>query len=377
MKPQNIITFLLIALIAVSCGQSPEGVEGKKARLAEAKAEIKALETEMETLTAEISAEDPDFNKPTETATLITTVPAAKTNFEHKIQIRGNVDSRTNVNVSAEMSGILTAVNVTEGQYIKEGDVMAIIDSDNLQKSIAELETQLDFATTIFEKRDRLWKKNIGTEIDFLQAKNNKEALENQLATLNTQLDKAEIKAPFSGTVEQVPVKRGQLVQPGAPIALLVSSADMYISAEVSESFVGKFKRGDNVTVEIPSLDKSFESSIISVGRVINPASRTFTIEVRLPRVDDYLKTNLVTRISLTDYESEDAIVIPSRIIQEDLKGNFVYLVNGKKASKVHVKLGYSYDNHTEVVQGLAGGETVVDKGNRTVADGTTVSIQN
>jgi len=377
MKPQNIITFLLVALIAVGCGQSEEGVEGKKTRLTEAKAEIKALQAEIKTLEAEISAEDPDFNKPTETATLITTVPAAKTNFEHKIEVRGNVDSRTNVDVSAEMSGILTAVNIKEGQYIEEGEVMAVIDSENLEKSIAELESQLDFATTIFEKRDRLWKKNIGTEIDYLQAKNNKESLENQLATLNTQLDKAEIKAPFSGTVEQVPVKRGQLVQPGSPVALLVSNADMYISAEVSEAYVGKFRRGDDVSVNIPSLDKNFDSKIISVGRVINPASRTFTIEVRLPRVDQYLKTNLVARIALTDYEANDAIVIPSRIIQEDLKGNFVYLVKDKKASKVHVKLGYSYDNHTEVVDGLAGGEVVVDKGNRTVADGTTVNIQN
>lgn len=377
MKPQSIITFLFIALVAVSCSQGQEGVEGKKARLTEAKAEIKALRTEMETLEAEIIAEDPSFNKPTEAATLVTTLPVAKTNFEHKIQVRGNVDSRTNVNVSAEMMGLLTAVNIQEGQYVKQGQVLAVIDSDNLQKSIAELENQLQFATTIYEKRDRLWKKNIGTEIDYLQAKNNKEALENQLATLNTQLDKAEIKAPFSGTIEQVPVKQGQVIQPGSPVAFLVSSSDMYISAEVSESYIAKFKRGDKVSVNIPSLDENFDSQIVSVGRVINPASRTFTIEVKLPRNDAYLKTNLVTRIMLTDYTADKAIVIPSRIIQEDLDGNFVYLVKGKKASKAHVKLGYSYDNHTEVISGLSGGEVVVDKGNRTVADGTTINIQN
>lgn len=377
MKPQSIITFLFIALVAVSCGQTQEGVEGKKARLAEAKAEVKALRTEMETLEAEIVAEDPSFNKPTETATLITTLPVAKTNFEHKIQVRGNVDSRTNVNVSAEMMGLLTAVNIQEGQYVSKGQVLATIDSENLKKSIVELETQLSFATTIFEKRDRLWKKNIGTEIDYLQAKNNKEALENQLSTLNTQLDKSEIKAPFNGTIEQVPVKKGQVIQPGSPVAFLVSNSDMYISAEVSESYIAKFKRGDKVQVSIPSLGERFDSQIISVGRVINPASRTFTIEVKLPKNDAFLKTNLVTRILLTDYAADNAIVIPSRIIQEDLEGNFVYLVNGKKVSKAHVKLGYSYENHTEVIAGLSGGEVVVDKGNRSVADGTTVNIQN
>lgn len=377
MKPQSIITFLFIALVAVSCSQGGEGVEGKKARLTDAKAEIKALRTEIETLETEIIAEDPTFGKPTEAATLITTIAVDKTTFEHKIQVRGNVDSRTNVNVSAEMMGLLTAVNIREGQYVQKGEVLATIDSENLEMTIAELENQLRFATTIYEKRDRLWKKNIGTEIDYLQAKNNKETLENQLATLQTQLGKAEIKATFSGTVEQVPVKMGQIVQPGTPIAFLVSSADMYISAEISESFIAKFKRGDKVTVNIPSLNKSFDSQVISIGRVINPASRTFTIEVRLPRNDAYLKTNLVTRVTLTDYEAKNAVVIPSRIILEDVEGNFVYQVNGKKVSKVHVKLGYSYDNHTEVIAGLSGGEVVVDKGNRSVANGTTVSIQN
>lgn len=377
MKRHSIITFLVIALFAVGCGQQEEGVEAKKARWTEANTELKALQAEIASLEKEIREEDPTFNKPVESTTIITTVPAKATHFEHKIEVRGNVESRTNVNVSAEMMGQLTAVNVKEGQYVKKGQVLATIDSDNLEKTIDEVENQLEFATTVFEKRDRLWKKNIGTEIDYLQAKNSKESLEKQLATLETQLDKAEIKAPFSGTIEQVPVKQGEVVQPGQPVAFLVSNSNMYIAAEVSESYVGKFKKGDLVSVNIPSLGEEFESRIQSIGNVINPASRTFTIEVRLPKVDSYLKTNLVTLIKLTDYASEDAIVIPSRIIQEDLQGNFVYLVNDKTVEKVHVKLGYSYDNHTEVVTGLKGGETIVDKGNRTVADGTIVSIQN
>lgn len=377
MKPQSIITIFFMTLVAFSCGQSSEGIEGKKARLAEAKAEIKSLETEISDLETQITAEDPTFGKVAETATLITTVAAAKESFAHKIEIRGNVESRTNLNVSAEMMGQLTALNIREGQSVKEGQVLATIDSDNLQKSIDELNTQLSFANTIFEKRDRLWKKNIGTEIDYLQAKNNKEALEKQLATLQTQLDKAEIKAPFSGVIESVPVRQGQIIQPGMPVAYLVSSANMYIKAEVSEAFVGKFKRGDAVSVRVPSLGKDFDSQVLSVGNVINPASRTFTIEVRLPKVDGLLKTNLVTLIKLTDYTSAEAVTIPSRIIQEDFEGNYVYLVEGKRAKKVHVKLGYSYENNTEVVAGLSGGEAVVDKGNRTVSDGTIVSIQN
>ncbi|OEK05539.1 efflux RND transporter periplasmic adaptor subunit [Roseivirga misakiensis] len=376
MKPQSIITILVLALVAFSCGQE-DTIESKKARIQEAKAEMKALETEVSEIEKELVAEDPNYNKPAESATLITTVNALKENFEHKIEIRGNVESRTNVTISAEMMGLLTSLPIKEGQYVNKGQTLATIDADNLQKTVDELENQLEFATTVFEKRDRLWKKNIGTEIDYLQAKNNKESLEKQLATLQTQIDKAEIKAPFSGTIETVSVRQGEIAQPGMPIAYLVGNSNMYITAEVSEAYIAKFKRGDKVTVSIPSLNKEEVSKIISVGKVINPASRTFTIEVQLPKLGSAVKTNLVTQLRLTDYAADEAIVIPSRLIQEDFEGNFVYTVENKRATKVHVKLGYSYDNHTEVLSGLKGGEVVVDKGNRTVANGTIVNVQN
>ena len=370
---------MLAALVVVSCGQDADTLEAKKERLQAAQDEMRALDAEIKELEKAISAEDPSFGQIEESSELVTTVQATRTSFEHKIEVRGNVQSRTNVYISAETMGQLTAVNVVEGQYVNKGQVLATIDSESIEKNIAEVETQLSFAKTVFEKRDRLWKQNIGTEIDYLQAKNNKESLEKSLETLNTQLEKTKIKAPFSGTIEVVPVSAGQIVQPGTQVAFLVSNQNMYIHAEVSEAYIGKFQKGDAVTVELPSLGQTFESTITTVGSVINQASRTFTVEVKLPNVKEYLKTNLVAIVKLTDYQAEDAITIPSRIIQEDLKGNFVYLVeNGsKKAKKVHVKLGYSYNNLTEVVAGLSGGESVVDKGNRTIADGTTVSIQN
>ncbi|NVK85973.1 MAG: efflux RND transporter periplasmic adaptor subunit [Cytophagia bacterium] len=380
MKSLKISTLIILAtLVVVSCGKNTDTLEGKKERLEAARNEMRVLDTEVKELEKAIAAEDPEFGKVAEAAELVTTIPAAKTEFEHKIEVRGNVQSRTNVYISAEIMGQLTAVNVVEGQYVNQGQVLATIDSESIEKSIAEIENQLTFATTVFEKRERLWKQNIGTEIDYLQAKNNKESLEKSLETLKIQLDKSKIKAPFSGTIEEVPVNAGQVVQPGTQIAFLVSNQNMYILAEVSEAFIGKFQKGDEVSVSFPSLNKSFESTITSIGSVINQASRTFTVEVKLPADKSLLKTNLISVLKLTDYSVEDAVVIPSRVIQEDLEGNFVYTVgNGdKKAKKVHVKLGYSYDNKTEVLTGLAGGESVVDKGSRIVADGTVVSVQN
>lgn len=378
MKAFKISTlFMLAALVVASCGQNTDTLEAKKARIDEARNEIKSLHDEIATLEKEIAVEDPDFGQVKERATLVTTVPAAQTEFSHRIQIRGNVQSRTNVYISAETMGQLTAVNMVEGQYVKKGQVLATIDSETLEKNIAEVENQLTFAKTVFEKRDRLWKQNIGTEIDYLQAKNNKESLEKSLETLQTQLDKTKIKAPFSGTIEEVPVSAGQIVQPGVPIAFLVSNENMYIHAEVSEAYVGKFKKGDMVKVTVPALNETFESTIVTVGSVINEASRTFTVEVKLPNVDQYLKTNLVTILELTDYHVDEAIVIPSRIIQEDLQGTYVYKVSGSKAQKVHIKLGQTYDSHTEVITGLNAGESIVDKGARTIADGSAINIQN
>ena len=152
----------------------------------------------------------------------------------------------------------------------------------------------------------------------------------------------------------------------------------MYINAEVSEAYLGKVNVGDMVDIEVPSMSETFTSKVVSVGNVINPASRTFTIEVKLPSQASDAKVNIVSIVSLTDYANDEAITIPSRIIQEDLQGNFVYVLDAaQKASKVHVKLGLSHEHETEVLSGLSGGEIIVDKGNRTIADGTTVKVQN
>ncbi len=377
MKLKSIITIFLISALAFACGQAEEGLDAKKSALTDARAELKALESQISTLESEIKAEDPDFEKISVNKTLVTVVSAEKKSFEHKIEVRGNVESRENVNISAEMMGQLVELKVREGQTVRAGQLIAAIDSENLIKTIDEVETQLEFATTVFEKRKNLWEKNIGTEIEYLQSKNNKEALENQLETLTTQLDKSTIEAPFSGIIESVPVKNGQIIQPGQPVAFLVSNNNMYITAEVSERYIGNFRVGDEVEVSLPAVKETFMSKINSVGNVINPSSRTFSVEVELPDGKDYLKTNLIAVLKLTDYHAKQAVVIPSRIIQEDLEGNFVYLADKEKARKVHVELGLSYNNHTEVVAGLNGGEPIIDKGNRSVADGTVIDLKN
>lgn len=376
MKAQSITAIFLAAIILVACGPQGDPLDAKKAELDGAKATLAELRQTISQLEGEISAEDPDYFKASNSTIPVTSMPASKTHFEHKIEVRGSVMSRTNVQVGAEMGGKLNRVAVKEGDAVRKGQTLAVFDTEDIQRSIDALTTQLSFANTVFEKRERLWKKNIGTEIQYLEAKTNKESLEKQLATLNTQMKKTVVKAPFSGTIEKLPVKVGQVLQAGSPVALLVGNSDMYITTEVSENFVSAFRKGDKVRATIPSLGESFETEISSIGQVINQASRTFTLEVKLPANANY-KTNQIVVLQLTDYVNEEAVVIPSRIIQEDIDGNFVYLIDNNKAKKVHIELGLSYENLTQVVAGLSGGETVVDKGNRAVGDGSIVDVQN
>lgn len=376
MKAQSITAIFLAAVLLVACGPKGDELEAKKTAYEEAKAERAELKTEMDILEDEITQADPSYFKIANSAVRVTTMPAQKEVFRHKIEVRGSVMSRTNVQVGAEMSGKLTRVSVKEGDRVRKGQTLAIFDTEDIMRTMDGIKTQLSFAQTVFEKRERLWKKNIGTEIQYLESKMNKETLEKQLASAQTQLKKTSVKAPFTGTIETLPVKVGQVIQAGSPVAYLVGNEDMYITTEVSDAFVEAFAKGDVVTATLPSVGESFETEITSIGQVINEASRTFTLEIKLPKGTSF-KTNQVVVLKLTDYVNEDALVIPSRIIQEDINGNFVYLIDKDKAKKVHIKLGLSYDNHTQVLAGLNGGEIIVDKGKRLVGDGSVVQIQN
>lgn len=378
MKAKLIATIFIALFTIAACAPTTEDLNTKKENLKSSREELKEIRVKIALLEEEIGKEDPSFFNTESAATLVTTVKVENQDFEHRIEVRGAIMSRTNVNVSSESMGRLTAVKIVEGQSVKKGQLLATVDDEQIENAIKEVKTALSYAATIFEKRERLWKQNIGTEVDYLTAKNNKEGLENQLGTLNTQLSRTRILAPFSGSIESVPVKAGQVVQMGTPIAFLVSNTDKYINAEISEAYLGKVKDGDIVNVKVPSLNKNFESRVTSIGNIINQASRTFTVEVNLPMTDETMKVNLITIVEITDYQAPEAVVIPSRIIQEDIIGNFVYTIGtNNKAQKVHVKLGPSFANSTQVLEGLQGGVFVVDKGNRSIADGTRVKVQN
>lgn len=376
--------YLIIAItaLAVACNAPADknaNLETKKKQLEQAQVELAGLKDKIAALEKEIGEADPTFAQQINKAILVTTFVAEKKPFEHKVEVRGSVESRKNILISAQTGGEIQKVHVREGQNVSKGQVLVSLNADIIRNSIAELKTSLELANSVYEKQSRLWEQKIGTELQYLQAKNNKESLERRLNTAYAQLDQAIVKAPFSGTIDQLPAREGEIAAPGLPLVRVVSLEDTYIKADVSERFIGKFKAGDPVEVYFPSQNKKLTTKIASVSQVINAENRTFIVEVQLPRVNFTVKPNQVVVLNLRDYMSEATLAVPTRIIQKDEDGQFIFTVDDREgrllAKKVHITTGITSMTETEVVAGLMGNEQIVDEGYRDLTEGVEVEI--
>ncbi|HMP98931.1 MAG TPA: efflux RND transporter periplasmic adaptor subunit [Cyclobacteriaceae bacterium] len=383
MKNTSLIITLASALVFAACsGEQSEQtlIEKKRTELAKAQKEYEDLRAKVAAIEKELKEIDPSFVKSNTNAILVSTFSPEKQAFEHKMDVRGAVESRRNVLISAIAGGEIKTVHVKEGQPVKKGDLLISLDADIIRNNIAELKTALDLAKTVHEKQERLWKQNIGTEIQYLQAKNNKESLERRLATANSQLDQAIIRAPFTGTVDEVRAREGEMAAPGMPLLRMVNPDEMYIKADVSERFIGRFNAGDQVEVYFPSVDKNINTRISSVGQVINPENRTFMVEILLPaNIAFTLKPNQVSVIRMRDYFNPETYVLPTKLVQRDDQGTFVFglIAKGEQqyAQKIYVETGYSYESQTEIINSFKGNEVLVDKGFRDLTEGVEVVI--
>jgi membrane fusion protein, multidrug efflux system len=368
----------VLFIFMAACGD-PNGLEGKKDELKKLRGKQQELKQQIETLEKEISKIDPEFGKANRKSTLVTSLPVKQGLFEHFVEVSGSVVSNKNVLISAESMGRITQVRVAEGMNVSKNQVLVSIDTEVFEKQLKELQTQYELASTLFERQSRLWEKNIGTEMQFLEAKTRKESLETQMANLQIQIDRAHVKAPFAGTVEKVLTRLGEMAANGTPLVRIVGNSDMYIEADLSEAYVGRFKRGDDLIVHFPAIDMTIESRVRSIGQVINENNRTFRIEADLPRLDATLKPNLIAVLRLRDYRHENAVIIPTNLIQRDNIGDYVFTINGNgeegTASKIHIQRGNTYRSETEVLKGLQGNELLVNDGYREVIDGMKVSI--
>lgn len=375
MKKALLVTTLSILLIA--CGSSDKNqsidsiIASKDIKAITAKkAELQSQLTQIDEALATL-----DVNK--EVVALVTAVKLKDTTFNHYLEIQGNINTNENVLIQPEFPGNLVALNVKAGQKVSKGQVLGRTDDGGMSQQLASAENQYALAKTTFERQKNLWSQKIGSEIQYLQAQTQMISAQKGVAQIKAQIAKTVIKAPFSGTIDEVYVEKGEVVAPSPQgLMRIVNLGNMYVSTSIPETYIGKLKIGTEVDVFLTSLNKTYKGKVRQIGNFINPNNRSFGIEVSVPNPDNLLRPNQVAKLKVIDYVSKNAIVVPTNVIQQDAKkNNFVYTVanpNGKTgiAKKSIVQLGKSSDNVTEILSGLDADAIIVTEGANTISDG-------
>lgn len=383
MPSKNMIPILIIICLGflVGCQKPdqgiPEKLEDQKAYLKDKKAALKALKTEIAEIEAEIEKLDP---KPVAMSTLVSVLPIELRRFTTEIELQANLEGDDLVNASSEVGGRLLDFNLKEGQSVSRGQVIGRIDMETVNKQIAEVETSLDLAQTTYERQAKLWEQNIGSEMQYLQSKNNVERLEKSLETIRFQLSKATIYSPTSGVVDRKIANSGEVIAPGQPIVQLLNLSRIKVVSDVPENYLGKVKRGQYVTVKIPALELEKKGRISLIGRSIDAANRTFKIEIDLANQNKILKPNLLASVSFIDIDKKEAIAIPTSLVQQEANGdNYVYLAkeeNGQLISKkIKVEVGESSNEEILVTEGLQAGDLLVNEGARIIKEDEKIEL--
>lgn len=376
---------ILLAVVVTACGgeKTLEKLEqDKKKLIAEHKTEVRAYKKSLHELDSSIAAH-PDFgNKVEKIKKVPVTVDSVRVNkFEHFFEVHGNVEMEENASLFAEAPGNVKKIHVKEGQAIQKGQVIISLDASALESGIKELENGYALAQKIFTKQAALWAQKIGSEIQFLEAKNNKESLEQKLKTMREQLDMYKIKAPFAGIVDDISPKIGEMAAPGFPVARIMNLSNVYLEADVSEKYISTVKKGGFVEVKLPALGETVQAKVTRAGNYINPANRTFKVRVEFANPSGKYKPNQLAVLKIRDYLAQQAIIIPSRIIQQDRSGqDYVYTYykdNGiERVKKLNLTLGISYNGFTEVLSGITAQTLFIDKGAKSVQSGDAITIK-
>lgn len=383
---KKILFISLLGLIITSCGSDAKtasvdkAIESKnitkiKTTRAEIQKQYDAIGAELAKLDAALAELDT-----VKKVAMVSTAIVKDTVFTHYIDIQGNVDTRQNLIIYPEFSGVLSQVYVKIGQKVSKGQNLAKIDDGGLSNQLAQMETQAALAKTTFERQKNLWDKKIGSEIQYLQAKTNYESQMKAVAQMKAQLAKTIVRAPFSGIIDEVITDKGQVVGPGQQLMRIVNLSDMYVSANIPESFIGKIKVGAIVDVQVKSIGKTYLGRVRQVGNYINPNNRNFSIEVAVPNTDNILRPNQVAVLKIEDYKKPNAILVPESIVTENAAGEkILYTVDvaskEPKAVKKTITIGLTSGSNVEVKSGLNKGETIIIEGARSVQNGDQVEI--
>ncbi|MEO8470735.1 MAG: efflux RND transporter periplasmic adaptor subunit [Chryseolinea sp.] len=370
----GVVSALALVSLLAACSAASSGND-KKARLEKLKKDQLSLVKEIKKLEVEIAKENPDSASVKSKQVVVKELQTTK--FDHYIQTQGSIESEENIQVSSKSPGVVTKVFVREGDVVKKGQTMAQIDNSLVLSGIEEIKASLDLANKVFERQKNLWDQKIGTEVQYLQTKNNKEGLEKKLASLSEQNDQTRIKSPINGVVDEVTVKTGQNIMPGQPAVRVVNGTDLKVKANVSEAYVLNVKKGDKVVVTISDLKKDIETKVTFVGRNIDQLSRTFIVEAKVPS-GAYLRPNMSAVIKIVYESFPAATVVPVSVVQ-DLNGEkVVYIATAKGesfvATKKPVVVDGVFDGKAQV-QGLTVGDKVITAGFQGLSDGQVIKM--
>ena len=377
LKKMNKFIYAFIALSLASCGAESTG--DYLSELTTKRDSIKEVYQELGVELAKVELQITKLDT-TKKLVAVTIQKAESESFKHFFKVYGGVNADKNTTIYPSMSGDVVSVKVEEGQTVKKGQILYKIDSEILESNIQEVRTQRSLAEDVYTKQKTLWDKNIGSEMDYLRAKNNLEALDSKLTTLKKQLRKTNVAAPYAGTIDAIFIKTGQLVSPQVPTLRIVNLDQVYLKAEIPETYIKVISKGSPVRLHFPSINVKMDTKIDETGKYINPANRTFTVRVNLENKDKLLYPNLLGMLEIQDYGNDTALVIPARLIQEDAQGNsFLFLANEKDGGITstirNIEVGMTYEGNTEILGGLNLGDLVIDKGSRNVSNGQLITI--
>ena len=365
MKPIYIIIFFA-ALTLGACSKKADSPEVKKEQLTDLKKQKDELDAKIKSLENELASQ-PDSMATDQKVKDIAITAVMPTNFNHYIEVQGRIDSDKNVQVSPETPGVIQRVNVEVGDKVRKGQILAELDGSVLANSIDEVKGQLAFATTMYEKQKGLWDQKVGTEVQYLSAKNNKESLENRLATMQRQYAMTRIKSPIDGTVDEVRLKEGEAAVPGMPAFRVVNLSEFKVVAEVAEAYLGEINVGDEVLINLPDAGVDIKGKVTQKTNVIDATNRTFKVEVALKGQNLALRPNMIAKVKVNDYTNKSAFVAPINTVQESDAGQYVYMAektgNVYKVKKQFVKTGKSYLDKIEIKEGLKEGDLLITSG--------------
>lgn len=363
----------LLSSIAVlaACSKAVD----KKQELADLKKQAAEINQKIASLEKELGTGKKAENQ----IVAVAVTPLVAKDFKHFIESQGSVVAENTVLVSPQTGGMIMSLPVVVGQNVSKGQLIATLDNSILKESLEEVKNQLELAKTLFEKQKTLWEQQIGTEVQYLSAKANKEALEKRIVTLKAQLGMSRVVAPISGTIEIVRQKAGEMAAPGMPIVQIVNLGKLKITSKVSDTYVGSVRVGDPITVQFPDINKEITARISVVSKMVNPLTRTFDIEAAIPNAGNELKPNQLAVIHINDITKSKAIVVDENLIQKTEKGNLVYIAveeGGKKIARAKmVTLGLSYNGMVELVTGVQAGDQLITQGYQDLVDGQVVTF--